>query len=229
MRNVYLLILITFIATITGCANNANIDSGDAFWKNKPKTVVIVTTKTGQPTYADENARNYGAIGGLVSLIASQQMETHLNQMDLNWYYQGLAEKFQTALGKENIKAVIAQEHPYPEGGSLFDKPSLNRVQLAGEYNADEILVLALPFYGARTPQGTLFSGIPPLEGTCVLFAELSDPQHQTIYWRRTSRVTKPVPGSVNQPPDFPNLTQTIMDSRQLAEDELLDSFMSGR
>lgn len=229
MRSIFLLGLITFVATITGCANNANIDNGDAFWKNKPKTVVIVTTKAPQPQYADENANNQGLAFGLISWVSNQKLQTHLEQMDLNWYYQTLPERFKTILSTQNIKVVIAEEHPDKGTHSAFDTSHIvNRAQLAAEYNADEVLVLSLAFYGARTPVGNLFSGTPPLEGACVLFGELSDPQYQTIYWRRTSRVTKPVPGNANQPPDFPNLTQTIIESKQLAADELLDSFISG-
>jgi hypothetical protein len=230
MRKLLSLGLIFLIAVITGCANNANIDTNDAFWQHKPNTVVIVTTKTDKPQYVDENAGSRGLIFDTVSYLSSQKLQTHLNQMDVDWYYQGLAEKLQQALAKENIKAVIGSEHPNLSSDLLNITPKINRVQLAAEYNADQVLVLALPFYGARIPQQpNMFAGTPPVEATCVLYAELSDPQHTTIYWRHTSRVTKPVLVNANQPPDYPNLTQAIINSRDMAEEELLDSLRSGR
>lgn len=230
MRTLFTLGLMTFVILITGCANNANIDTNKDFWQHKPNTVVIVTTHANKPQYADENAGNRGLIFDTVSFLSSQKLQTHLNQMDVDWYYQGLAEKLQQALAKENIKAAIASEHPYLESSTVFSShPELNRGQLAAEYNADQILVLGLPFYGARVPQQpNMFAAAPPIEGACVLYAELSDPQHTNIYWRHTSRVTKPVLNA-NQPPDYPNLTQAIVDSHEMAEEELLDSLRSGR
>jgi hypothetical protein len=230
IRKLFSLGLIGLVAVITGCANNANIDTNEAFWQHKPNSVVIVTTHTNQPQYADENAGSRGLIFDTVSYLSSQKLQTHLNQMDVDWYYQGLPEKLQQALAKENIKAVIASEHPNLSSDLLNIVPKVNRVQLAAEYNADQVLVLAMPFYGARIPQQpNMFAGTPPVEGACVLYAELSDPQQTTIYWRHTSTVTKPVLVNANQPPDYPNLTQTILDSRKMAEEELLDSLRSGR
>jgi hypothetical protein len=231
MRKLFALGLIVLVAVITGCANNANIDTNETYWQHKPSTVVIVTTHTDKPQYADEYASSHGVIFQMASMVSTQKLENHLNQMDVDWYYQGLAERFQQALAKENIKAIIASEHPYLDPDVLFsNNPKLNRVQLAAEYNADQVLVLAMPFYGARIPQQpNMFAGAPPVEGACVLYAELSDPQHTTIYWRHTSIVTKPVLLNANQPPDYPNLTQNVVDSHKMAEEELLDSLRSGR
>lgn len=226
MRALFVVFVVSFI---TGCVNNANVDTNQTFWQHKPNTVVIVTTHANKPEYVDENAGSRGAIIGMVNMLMTQQLQTHLGQMDLNGYYQDLALQFQQALAKENIKAVVANEHPYLDPDLLNLSNKVNRVQLAAEYNADQVLVLAMPFYGARTPmQGNIFASIPPVEGVCVLYAELSDPQHTTIYWRHTSRVTKPVVNA-NQPPDYPNLTQAILDSQKMAQEELLDSLRSGR
>lgn len=231
MRVLFTLGLIILVSLATGCANTANIDTNEALWQHKPKTVVIVTTQTDKPRYVDENANSKGVIFQMASMLSTQKLEDYLNKMDVDWYYQGLAEKFQQALAKENIQAVVAGEHPYLDSKPLFSKTQeLSRPQIAAEYNADQVLVLAMPFYGARTPpQFNLFASTPPIEGACVLYAELSDPQHTTVYWRHTSRVTKPVLSNANQPPNFPNLTQTVIDSRKMAEEELLDSLLSGR
>jgi len=230
VQRLFTLGLIALVAVITGCANNANIDTNTNYWQHKPSTVVIVTTHTDKPQYADDNAGSRGTIVEFVNLLSTQKLENHLNQMDVDWYYQGLAEKLKEALVKENIKVVIASEHPDLKSSTIFStNPKLNWPQLAAEYNADQVLVLAMPFYGARIPlQANLFASAPPIEGICVLYAELSDPQHTTIYWRHTSIVTKPVLNA-NQPPDYPNLTQNIVDSRKMAEEELLDSLRSGR
>ncbi|MCD6045947.1 MAG: hypothetical protein K0R48_1110 [Gammaproteobacteria bacterium] len=230
LRTLFALGLMTFVALITGCAHNPNIDTDATYWQHKPKTIVIVTTHADKPQYADENGSK-GVIIDTVNLLLTHQLETHLSQMDLNWYYDDLAKKFQQTLVKENITAVIATEHPYLESNILFSKRiKLNYAQLAAEYNADQILVLALPFYGARQPlQPNIFGAVSPIEGACVLYAELSDPQHTTFYWRHTSTVTRSVLGNANQPPDYPNLTRTIIESHEMAEEELLDSLRSGR
>ena len=112
MRRLFTLGLIALVAVITGCANNANIDTNKDYWQHKPNTVVIVTTHTDKPQYADENAGSRGAIVEIVNLLSTQKLENHLNQMDVDWYYQDLAEQFKEALVKENIKVVVASEHP---------------------------------------------------------------------------------------------------------------------
>ena len=56
VRRLFTLGLIALVAVITGCANNANIDTNKDYWQHKPNTVVIVTTHTDKPQYADENA-----------------------------------------------------------------------------------------------------------------------------------------------------------------------------
>ncbi len=238
MRKLSILGLIALVSAITGCANNANINTNQTFWQQyKPNTVVIVTTHTDKPLYADENAATREATFDIANMKA-QRLAEHVNQMDVDWYYHGLAEQFQQALAKKHIKAVIAKEHPYIDPEDLASKNGLlNRVQLATEYKADQVLVLAMPFYGARIPQQSNMIGETPfVEGACVLYAELSDPQQTMISWRHTSKVTKPVlvnakseSVNVNRPPYFPNLTKTIVDSHKIAEEELLDSFRSGR
>ena len=58
MRIVRILSVAIFLAIISGCANKPDIDNGDAFWQQKPKTIVVVTTKAAVPEYVDENADN---------------------------------------------------------------------------------------------------------------------------------------------------------------------------
>ena len=207
------------------------------FWQHKPKTVVIVTTQADKPLYADENASTREATFDIANMKA-QRVGSYVNQMDVDWYYHGLAERFQQALAKEHIKAVIANEHPYIDPEVLSSKNALlNREQLAAEYNADQVLVLAMPFYGARIPQQSNMIGETPfVEGVCVLYAELSDPQQTMTYWRHTSNVAKPVlvnakseTVNANRPPYYPNLTKTIVNSHKMAEQDLLDSFRTGR
>ncbi len=231
MRVLFTLGLMAVFAVITGCVNNANIDPNEAFWQHKPSRVVIVTTRADKPQYIDSNAANKGFAFLLLSEVSTRKLDAYLSQMDLNWYYDGLAEQLKQALAKENIKGVVAEVHPYVQKKSLFDTGTLlNKPQLAGEYNADQVLVLNMPYYGARTPQqANLFGSAPPVESVCILIATLSDPQGKNIYWRHTSRVTRPVLADINQPPAFPNLTQSILDSQKLAVEELLDSFSSGR
>ena len=238
MRKLSILGLIALISVITGCVHNANIDTNQNFWQqHKPKTVVIVTTQADKPLYADENPSTREATFDIANMKA-QRVGAYVNQMDMDWYYQGLAERFQQALAKKHIKAVIASEHPYIDPEVLSSKNALlNRVQLAAEYNADQVLVLAMPFYGARIPQQSNMIGETPfVEVACVLYAELSNPQQTMIYWRHTSNVTKPVLVNakselvnVNRPPYFPNLTKTIIYSQKMAEQDLLDSFLAGR
>jgi hypothetical protein len=238
MRKLSILGLIALVSAITGCATKANINTNETFWQqHKPNTVVIVTTHTDKPQYADENEATREATFDIANMKA-QRVGAHVNQMDVDWYYHGLAEQFQQALAKQHIKAVIAREHPYIDPEDLASKNALlNRAQLAAEYKADQVLVLAMPFYGARIPQQSNMIGETPfVEGACVLYAELSDPQQTITYWRHTSNVTKPVlvnakseTVNANRPPYFPNLTRTIVDSHKMAEEELLDSFRSGR
>jgi hypothetical protein len=237
MRKLSILGLMALVSVITGCATKANIDTNETFWQHKPNTVVIVTTHADKPLYADENAGGSEATFDIANMKA-QRVGAHVSQMDVDWYYQGLAERFQQAFAKEHIKAVIAREHPYIDPEDLSSKNALlNRAQLAAEYNADQVLVLAMPFYGARIPQQSNLVGETPfVEGACVLYAELSDPQQTTVYWRHTSNVTKPVlvnakseTVNANRPPYFPNLTKTIVGSHKMAEQDLLDSFRSGR
>ncbi len=236
MRKLSILGLIALVSVITSCANNANIDTSQTFWQHKPNTVVIVTTRADKPLYADENASTREAAFDIANMKA-QRVGAHVNQMDVDWYYHGLAERFLQALAKEHIKAVIATEHPYIDPEVLSSKNAmLNRVQLAAEYNADQVLVLAMPFYGARIPQqSNLIGETPFVEGACVLYAELSDPQQTVVYWRHTSNVTKPVlvnakseTVNANRPPNYPNLTKTIVDTHKMAEQDLLDSFRTG-
>ncbi len=228
MRKIGLFSLLASIILLTGCAANPNVDIGDSFLQNKPKTLVIVTTKTDVANYYNAQAEQEGQLFVAIDLVSQQKLEKYLKQMDINWYYQQVAEDFQQELTKENIHAVIASEHPYSEDAGLFNNPKLNRASIAGEYNADEVLVLSMPYYGVRVPMGNLFSS-PPMEGACVLFAELSDPQKKTIYWRHTSSITKPIPLPTNQPPAYPNVTQTILASQKMAREELIDSFLSGQ
>lgn len=231
MRKLFALSLIILITVITGCANNANIDINETYWQNKPSTVVIVTTHADKLQYDDEYGSSQTIIYQMASMAFTQKLQQHLNQMSMDWYYEGLAEQFQHALAKEHIKAVIANEHPYLDPDILFNnRAKLNRVQLATEYDAEQVLVLAMPFCGASTPlQPNIFAGAPPVQGGCVLYAELSDPQHSAIYWRYTSRVRMPVVGNANQPPDYPNVTQSAVNSQKIAVEELLDSLRRGR
>ncbi len=230
--------LILSLSFLNGCANKANIDLSDDYWHNKPKTIVIVSTKPfNPPQYYDANAGQNGALIELIQDISTNSLDKYLGQMDLNWYYKTLTENFQKKLSEqEHIKVIIADEQPYPDGNQqIFKKPRLNRAQLAGEYDADQVLSLTLEFYGVRTPYNGsggivgLLTKKPPMEGVCDLSAELSDPQHKTIYWRHTSAVTQAIPEPWNQKPNFPNVTKTILDSRDLSTQELLDSFFSGR
>lgn len=219
LRNLMKLTLVSVvIVLISGCAVNRNLPMQDAFWQNKNQKIVVAAVLAPEPKVHQYGQQ--GLVDMAITGIANKDLSAAVKKTDLSWYNE-IPQSFARRLKDNRMQASV-----YSRTLDLNKKKHAN---VLAETDGDLLLTFELKAVGARREYAAGFIPNGGPEGYCVLIGELFDPKQKKVLWRHETEIIQKVDGQWDQPPHFPNFNNALNIAIRDAQQELLDSFFSGR
>lgn len=219
-KNGFLGLMLLFLS---GCGKpQRNVALHDDFWKGQDQKIVVAQFKVNEPQLY--TLGHQGLLDVAVTQLANNSLIKALKKTRLDWY-QELPNKFVHRLQAEKFHATR-----YPKVLDHKSKDQLkHHLNILAETNGDMLLTMNIRAIGARREysMGMIPKGGP--EAYCVLVGSLVDATGKQLLWYHETEVIHKVQGPWDQPPQFPNFMAALDLAVSEAQEELLDSFFSGR
>ncbi len=225
MKSIRILAVLAVLGLLTACAA-PDVQLDQAFWQNHQQKVDVAHTKA--PKAALYQQGQQGLLDVVVSDVVTHKFNDYLKTVDTK-EIASLSPQFAKALKARGIKTEVSTQplnlRRLPRSGKSSKQfAHKNFTVLAGELNADKILLVDIKQLGAtRSYYGPIPLGAP--KAICKLEGQLVDLKTNKVLWRYTSDVTVPVSGKWDQAPHYPNFNTAIHKAMRIAKQELFDSF----
>ncbi|MBA3660635.1 MAG: hypothetical protein H0W64_02810 [Gammaproteobacteria bacterium] len=211
------LFLILGFLLLTACISAPkNVQLTNEFWKKKDRKVIVAITKAPIPQVYQVG--NQGLLDYAINRTMNRKLNKYLERNDLTWYY-ALPENFTAKLKARNILSK-----PHTDQNLELEAKKYN--DFVTSLNGDQLLIIKLTALGVQRNYYSIIPTSAP-KSYCVMTGELINGKDKTVMWRQQTAITMPINGTWDQPPNYPNVAESLKLAIHTARQELLDSFFS--
>ncbi|MEM7147527.1 MAG: hypothetical protein AAF591_20595 [Verrucomicrobiota bacterium] len=216
------LILIGLSIAIASCISTPS-PVASSFWADPNAKVAIVLNTGPEHAYVYEEG-SQGLLDLAIASAAEQSIRKHLKQLRPT-AFAGVADTFQSRLTADGATVtrppLVLDKHDNPDEWRRI-------LNLTG---ADYLIHLRLKRFGfARAYMGFIPVGEPI--AVCDVRGQMIDGTNLEVIWDTgsvTGAVREAVIGEWDQPPDYPNATETLARTLARSKKLLVDQFFEGR
>jgi hypothetical protein len=214
---------------IIGCATKS-ISLKPSFWEQKDLKIGVAVVDF--PKVGLHKKGGQGLLDMALVDAATGEFQAYLEQIDISTF-EDLIGIFTTKCEEKGMSALKIDSFINLEEYEKFSAPSSGEYSkkdlrsLSDEYDINMLILLSIEAVGTiRSYYGFIATGRP--KGYCIGKGQLIDLDNNEILWlysMNEEEGSHNIEGEWKQPPDYPNLTEAIIDAVEYAKSTLESDF----